>query len=79
MRGNSLLYTIKVQRRDLVRHLGENPSLSARLPEVLEDAYGSALLMAAGETGLDESAFPAACPWSREQILDPGFWPDAGA
>ena len=49
LRGNSWRYTIKVQRRDLARHLDHNPSLRAQLAPVLADAYASAVLMAAGE------------------------------
>ena len=35
-----------------------------------------AALGATGETGLDDSTFPATCPWSFEQIMDDGFWPE---
>lgn len=75
LRGNSWRATIKVQRRELERHLGDNPSLKAKLPEVIEPAYGDALLLAARETGLAESSFPASCPWSFSELLDNGFWP----
>jgi hypothetical protein len=77
LRGNSWRYTIKVQRRDLARHLADNPSLSAQLPELLGDSYTSAVLLAAGETGLPESLFPTICLWSYQQVVDPDFWPDA--
>ena len=77
LRGNSWRYTIKVQRRDLTRHLQDNPSLTAQLPAVLADAYASAALLAAGETGLPETTFPAECPWSYQQAADPDFWPES--
>ncbi len=77
LRGNSWRYTIKVQRRDLARHLDDNPSLTAQLTAVLTDAYASAVLLAAGETGLPEVTFPAECPWSYQQAADPDFWPEA--
>jgi Domain of unknown function DUF29 len=77
LRGNSWRYTIQVQRRDLVRHLADNPSLSAQLPALLGDSYTSAVLLAAGETGLPESLFPATSLWSYQQVADPDFWPDA--
>lgn len=77
LRGNSWRYTIKVQRRDLARHLDDNPSLRAQLTPVLADAYASAVLMAAGETGLPEATFPAECPWSYLQAADPDFWPES--
>lgn len=75
LRGNSWRATIKVQRREIARHLADSPSLTARLPEVLADAYGDAVLLAAGESGLAESAFPAANPWPFGEIMDDGFWP----
>ena len=78
LRGNSWRYTIKVQRRDLVRHLADNPSLTAQLPTVLADAYVSAVLSTAGETGLPDTMFPDVCPWAYQQVADPDFWPDAG-
>jgi len=43
LRGNSRQATIKVQRREIARHLADNPSLMAGLPEVLADAYGDAM------------------------------------
>ncbi len=68
-RGRSWLLTIKEQRRQLQRVLKDNPSLMVRLPELIVDAYGDALLLAAKETGLDESLFPEQCPYSEEGIL----------
>jgi hypothetical protein len=44
---------------------------------VLDDEYRTARADAADETGLPEDAFPAACPFTIEQILDPDFLPDA--
>jgi len=75
LRGNSWRATIKVQRREIQRHLADNPSLKAKLPDVLADAYGDATLLAARESGLPESRFPASLPWSFEQIMDGEFWP----
>jgi len=68
--------TIKEQRRKLTRHLADNPSLKASLPETMADAYGDAIIDAARETSISEEAFPPACPWSFDQIMDAGFWPD---
>ncbi|MDZ5649798.1 DUF29 domain-containing protein [Nitrospirillum sp. BR 11828] len=75
-RGSSWEATIRVQRRDLAVHLQDNPSLKAKLPEAIQQAYGNALIMAADETGLPEATFPAECPWPFEQIMDAGFWPE---
>ena len=76
LRGNSWRLTIKEQRRALRRHLRDNPSLKASLPEVLADAYGDAVLATARESGLDETTFPESCPWSFAQLVDDDFWPE---
>ncbi len=74
-RGASWQATIRVQRRDLAVHMKDNRSLKAVLPEAIEQAYGNAIIEAGAETGLLESTFPAACPWSMEQLMDLDFWP----
>ncbi len=76
LRGNSWRAAIKVQRRDLLRLLADNPSLKSQLPEMIADAYGDAILMAARETGLAETAFPVDCPWGFEETICADFWPD---
>lgn len=75
-RGSSWEATIRVQRISLARHIKDNPSLKASLPEALADAYEIALIEAAAETGLPEATFPAECPWPFGQSMDPGFWPE---
>lgn len=64
-------------RRQLSRTLRESPSLKAYPSDVVEEEYESARLKAADETGLPEATFPASCPFTIEQILDPNFLPDA--
>ncbi len=64
LRARSWQITIKEQRRRRARHLRDNPSLAARLAEFVSDAYTDAVLMAARETGLEESTFPSVCPYS---------------
>lgn len=78
-RSVSWQLTIKEQRREVARHLADNPSLKARLPETMADAYGDAIIAAARETSLPENTFPAECLWSFEQIMDPDFWPGEDA
>lgn len=70
--------SITVQRRDIARHLHDNPSLKAKVAEAIEDAYGDAALMAMGETNLPKATFPAECPWTWGEISDQGFWPESG-
>jgi len=75
LKGPSWRFTIKEQRRRIAKLLKKNSSLVSILTEVFKDAYESALLLAAEETGLDESLFPSICPWSFEQAMDETFWP----
>ena len=56
-RGRSWQLTIKEQRRQLQRLLKDNPSLHARLEEFMADAYVDSVLLAAKETGSEESAW----------------------
>jgi len=74
-RSGSWDATIKVQRRDLRRHMKDNPSLRAVLDEAIEESYGDAVILAGSETGLPDATFPATCPWSWDQIMDEEFGP----
>ena len=74
-RGRSWQLTIKEQRRQLQRHLKDNPSLHARLDEFIADSYIDSVLLAAKETGLDESAFPIQCPYAQDDLLNSEFYP----
>jgi hypothetical protein len=75
-RSRSWSASIKVQRRGLSRHLADNPSLKSLLPVGLADAYQDAILIAAAETKLGEQAFPPACPWPIDDVINPDFWPE---
>ena len=75
-RGVSWEVTIGNQRRALVRHLQDNPSLKSRVQEALADAYGDAKGDARAATYLPRETFPASCPWSFEQTMNEDFWPD---
>lgn len=77
-RGSSWQATVRVQRRDLARHIYRNPSLQPHISEATTYAYENARIEAAAETVLPEEVFPAACPWQFEQIMDERFWPSAG-
>jgi len=76
-RGGSWEFTIKEQRKRIASLLRKNPSLSSVLAEAFEEAYGFAVPAAARETGIDESGFPAQCPWTFGQVMEPDFWPEA--
>ncbi len=76
-RGKSWRLTVEEQRRQLARHLRDNPSLMAWRDEAMADAYGDAVLRAERETDLPRDLFPWACPYSFEQAIDDTFWPEA--
>ena len=74
-RSRSWLATIRVQRRDTIRLLKDNPSLQPYLEDALPEAYENAKDSAMGETDLPEQAFPIACPYSLSEILADRFYP----
>jgi hypothetical protein len=75
-RGPSWEASIRVQRHRLADHLEDNPSLKPLTPQAIKAAYRDAVLETVAETGLPGSTFPEVCPWSFEQVLDAGFWPE---
>ncbi len=75
-RGAGWEASLRVQRNRLADHLGDNPSLSPLLPNAVVATYRDAVLETVAEIGVPEATFPAICPWSFEQALDTGFWPE---
>jgi hypothetical protein len=75
-RGNSWRLTIRHQRDRLELHLRDNPSLKAQVEAAIRDAYRLARVDAERETGLPGATFPATCPFTFDQAMDPNFWPD---
>ncbi|EBR9320724.1 DUF29 domain-containing protein [Salmonella enterica subsp. enterica serovar Panama] len=76
IQGRSWKLTIEEQRRKIERRLKKSPSLKHKLPEILEDAYGDAIIGAERETNIKRNVFPDNCPWTFEQIINPDFYPD---
>lgn len=75
-RSRSWLATLRIQRRDALRLLNENPSLKSSLDDVLLEAYETARDLAMGETDLPERTFPAdCCPYVLMEIFDDRFYP----
>lgn len=74
-RSRSWLATIRVQRRDTLRLLKDNPSLKPYLKDALPEAYENGRDLAMGETDLPEQTFPLECPYSLMEILDDCFYP----
>jgi hypothetical protein len=77
LRGRSWRLSVEGQRLDVDARLADNPSLRAGLDAAVARAYRRALIDAERETGLDAATFPAACPWSFDQITDAAFWPES--
>jgi hypothetical protein len=73
--GKSWRNTLIEQRLALRYLLEENPGLKGYLPAAVAKAYPQALELAARESELPTETFPAACPYSEPQILDPDFLP----
>ncbi|NCJ06175.1 DUF29 family protein [Synechococcales cyanobacterium C] len=74
-RSRSWLATIRVQRRDTLRLLKDNPSLQPYLDDAQQEAYENAKDLAMGETDLPEQTFPVECSYHLSEILDSHFYP----
>jgi Domain of unknown function DUF29 len=75
-RCNSWRSTIKEQRRRIIQHLEENPSLRSFLLEAFQLGYEDGIDLAVQETNLAEETFPATCSYTLEQTLDAEFLPE---
>lgn len=78
-RSGSWRGSITDARKKLARLGRKNPSLWARRFDMLRECYPDARDVAAAETGLPSTTFPAACPWTVAQVLDDTFWPATSA
>jgi hypothetical protein len=66
-----------VHARKTVRELvQESPSFKPHLQQLFSAAYDDALAQAVGETNLPEQTFPAASPWTLDQVMADDFWPE---
>ncbi|QSJ19554.1 DUF29 domain-containing protein [Nostoc sp. UHCC 0702] len=74
-RSRSSLATIRVQRREVLKLLNENPSLQSDLETTLKDADENAKDLASGETNLSVSTFPQQCCYKLAEILSDRFYP----
>ena len=69
--------TIVEHRRRILNDLKDSPSLKPFLDNIFDQVYEDARVDAAFETQMPFETFPAACPFDREQVLDPTFLPPA--
>jgi predicted DNA-binding ribbon-helix-helix protein len=73
LRSRSWVLSIDEQRVEIADVLTDDPGLKPRIAEAIARAYRRARIEAAKETGLDEAAFPAACPYSFDDIVSRAF------
>src|SRR5215217_3725324 len=69
------LSTIREHRYRIADFLEDMPSLKPTLDDAIEKSYVHAAALAAAETGLPKSAFPASMPFTKDQLLDEDFLP----
>ncbi|MBD2296667.1 DUF29 domain-containing protein [Anabaena sphaerica FACHB-251] len=74
-RSRSWLATIRIQRRDILKLLNENPSLKSQVEILMVEAYENSRDLASGETNLPCSIFPDQCSYSLDDILSDRFYP----
>ncbi len=74
-RKNGWRATLREQRRQIAYLVKQSPSLKNFPRMELDEEYESARLDAADETELPLDVFPAACPYTAEQVLDLTFLP----
>jgi hypothetical protein len=74
-RSRSWLATLRIQRRDTLRLLKDNPSLKPFLDDALTEAYENARDLAMAETDLPAQTFLLSCPYRLTEILDDRFYP----
>jgi hypothetical protein len=75
--GHSWQSSIINARDEIAMVLEDLPSLEREVQGFLERRYPAARRLAHAETGIPLSDFPVTCPWTRAQVLDPDFWPEA--
>ncbi|MCQ8780799.1 DUF29 domain-containing protein [Mangrovibrevibacter kandeliae] len=75
-RSRSWDATIDSARVQIERREKRSPTLRARAPEIVADAYSYAVREAAKETGLSRTGFPGTCPWTLDELRDPDFLPE---
>ena len=76
MRTGSWRGTVIEHRARIQSAFEDSPSLRNYYAQVFDKSYSKARDIAAGETGLDLSTFPAECLYTAEQVIDDEFWPE---
>jgi hypothetical protein len=76
-RSSSWSDSIEEHRDRIIRILEDSPSLATLPRSLLEQEYSRGRRKALRDTRLPSGNVPAACPFTVDEVLDPGFWPDS--
>ncbi|MGK7896613.1 MAG: DUF29 domain-containing protein [Xenococcus sp. (in: cyanobacteria)] len=76
-RSNSWRATIREHRLRIKEAFQDSPSLKRYFDEVFDECYHNARASAADETGLEIATFNTQCPFSKVEVLDSDFLPEA--
>ncbi|MEH3116838.1 MAG: DUF29 domain-containing protein [Methylorubrum populi] len=76
LRGHSWAATIDIQRLRVERLLTESPSLRAALPRLIAATYPEAKARAVLESALFDDSFSESSPFTEDEVLRSGFFPD---
>ena len=68
--------SIAEQRLQTQGQLDDSPSLEALIQQSVVSGYPKAVQLAAKETDLTGTVFPAICPFSVDELLDEDFYPE---
>lgn len=66
---------LRIQRRDTLRLLQDNPSLTPYLEKAVQEAYENAKDLAMAETNGPTQIFPSSCLYSLTEILNDQYYP----
>jgi Domain of unknown function DUF29 len=69
VKGHSWRGSIDVQRIEIERHVRKNPSLKPFIEEAMAEAWMTARIEAATETGLSRETFPVDCPFTWQEAM----------
>lgn len=76
LRSRSWAATIDVQRHRVERLLAESPSLRSTVPTLIAAIYPEAKARAVLESALFDDSFSESCPFTEDEVLRSGFFPD---
>ncbi|MBF0317936.1 MAG: DUF29 domain-containing protein [Nitrospirae bacterium] len=75
-RGESWSTTIGNQRTEIKLLLTDNPSLKNNIEAIIAKGFIEAKRRFEKETGINTRELPETCPYTFEQLIDHGFWPE---